>query len=251
MGLGHPDLRWDPPGGPDAREPSSFTMSYGGSSVGISAGPDGIPGSLDDTHDAQGGGVADSVHWFRRSDNNPVIIDGTAIDIDTYSRSVTSNLPVGHSWAANANRRVAESLGAPFTQAVMYSRIDALQRLTGLTADEVNMVRMARTGRDRMAGTTDDYTVSLGYVADCGGADIVVQFRSLGPITPLAGCNSRVELSFSQNPLFAQHYSLVPAPGSSTLEIVVNDFYDWETADDIFFDSFESGDSSAWSARVP
>ena len=64
MGLGHTDLEYDPPGGPDAREPTSFTMSYDGSSVGTDAGPDNIRGSFDDIQQRPLGEIPVSVHWF-------------------------------------------------------------------------------------------------------------------------------------------------------------------------------------------
>jgi len=95
------------------------------------------------------------------ADNNPVIVDATVIDEATYSRSVAANLPAGHTWAANGNRRVAESLGVPLTQAVMYGLTVPEHEYSGLSADDVNMVRMGIAGEDLMAGTKDDYTVEL------------------------------------------------------------------------------------------
>lgn len=246
LGLDHPNLVFDPPGTPEGRIPTSFTMSYGGSSSGIDAGPDGIPGSFDDEQLAQGGMFPDSVPWFRRVDNNPVLIDSTVIDLDTYSRAA-SNLPAGHGWAANGNRRVAESLGAPNTNAVMYSHVDRGQRRTRLTADDVSMLKMAGTGVDRMAGTADDYTVALEFVADCVGADVAVNFLPLGETFGLAACGGRIELSFAQNPFLAQNYTLVPRPGQPRLDISLNDFHEWDTREEVFVDGFETGDLSGWS----
>lgn len=254
LGLDHPNLRFDPPGAPDQRVNTSFTMSYDGSSVGISEGPDGIRGSFDDVQQAGGGMIPESVHWFRRSDNNPVIVDGTTIDISTYSRSIP-NLPTGHSWSANANRDVAKSLGFEDTQTVMYSTLFRTQRYEGLSADDVNMVQMGKTGSDRMAGTSDDYTISLQFVDDCTGADIAVTFATI-PGGSLGGCTADVVHSFPpSNPALALHYSVVPNnPKVSFLLVLLNtDLEPWDfgVVDVVFSDGFESGDFSEWDQVIP
>ncbi len=106
MGLGHVNLG-----------DSSFTSSVGASSV---VDGNGIRGDLEDQH-LPPVSVQDMA-WFRKIDNDPAVVDGLVIDIDTYSRSVAADLPAGHNYAASANRLVAESLGFANTQSVMYSR---------------------------------------------------------------------------------------------------------------------------------
>lgn len=55
------------------------------------------------------------IHWFRKVDNDPVVVDSMPIDSSTYTRDF-NQLPAGHDWAASANLGVAISLGEPNTQ---------------------------------------------------------------------------------------------------------------------------------------
>jgi len=248
LGLGHTNLQFDPPGAPDERVNTSFTMSYDGSSVGIAAGTDGIPGSFDDVQQAGGGMIPDSVHWFRIADNNPVIVDGTTIDTMTYSRSIAVNLPAGHGWAANANILVAAALGFPNTQAVMYSALVRGQQNASLTADDVNMVKMGMTGQDRLAGTSDDYGITLELVDDCATADLSVAFLPLNNDDVYGACGARADFSFPQTPSSARHYSVVKMPSTARLLVVLNRDQDWNFGleDEVFADGFESGDTCGW-----
>jgi hypothetical protein len=262
MGLDHPDRNWDADNDGEF-EFTSFTRSWGAVVPGgITAGADGIRGSRDDLHEAPGGPgkIAESVSWFRRADNNPVIVDATVIDQDTYSRSVAANLPPGDTWAASGNRLVAESLGTPFTQAVMYSRGVPGMQYSGLSADEVNMVRMGMSGEDLMAGTADDYTVELVYVADCATdpSAIVVRFVPFdGPTAPIAECRGvAIDYAFPPpNPVLARHFELVELITSFAPQIRLDSNLNWDTgppiAPVVFRDGFESGDLSEWSETVP
>ena len=259
LGLDHPDRNWDADNDGEW-EFTSFTRSWGAAHPGgITEGADEIRGSFDDFHAAPLGMLAESVSWFRRTDNNPVIVDATVIDQATYSRSVAANLPAGHTWAANGNRRVAESLGVPFTQAVMYSLIEPGQQYTGLSADEVNMARMGMTGEDLMAGTSDDYTVELVYVADCASnpSAIVVRFLDLGPTDAAAEC-VLVDIDYAfppPNPFLARHFELVEQIATFAPQIRLDSNLNWDTgppiAPVVFIDGFESGDLSAWDKTVP
>lgn len=154
LGLDHVNRLWDVDGD-GQHDQTSFTLSH---SVfyptGLKVGPDQIRGSLDDEHLAPFGQLGASVHWFRRSDNDPVIVEPlTPVDIFTYSRDIEGEtLPAGHSWAANANRVVASTLGHNGTQAVMYSALREGSIYHGLTADDVSMVKLARTGEDTQIG---------------------------------------------------------------------------------------------------
>ncbi len=192
-----------------------------------------ILGSRDDKHWTDVNiDVADSISWFRSVDNNPVIVDGLTIDSTTYKRSVTSStgLPAGDDWGASANWVVAESLGVSDTQAVMYSTIARTMEATSLSADDVNMVRMAMTGSDRLAGTADDYTVNLSVVA-CGQPhDIAMKYE---PLTFGAGVcdNQEIDYAFAQNPLLAIHYVLKNVGGPATVTLNSNESWDFGAPD--------------------
>lgn len=259
LALDHPDRNWD--GDADGVwENTSFTRSWGAlaptpgvpSSGGLQVGPDFIRGSPDDTQSAPGGRIAESVSFFRKLDNDPFIVDATVIDSTTYSRSTASRLPPGHTWAANANRRVGEeAFDVDNTQAVMYSLIAEGQRLLGLSADDVNMLKMAATGEDRLAGTADDYTTEL--LLSCEGQiDVLVR---IGPVTdPLsvaAECSAPgIDLSFPQG-VVEIHHTLLPDPQDGLFFVTLNDQITWDTGSLVFVDGFESGDTSEWDATFP
>ncbi len=111
--------------------PSSFTRSVKAARVvgAIDDGLDDIRGSADDYH-AGILGPAESVSWFRSSDNDPFIVDSTVIDITTYT-TARARLPAGDTWGASANMCVyspsfCDSNPPPHrneSQAVMYSAI--------------------------------------------------------------------------------------------------------------------------------
>lgn len=259
MGLDHPERNVDV-ADDGTFEFTSFSRSWGEAGVAgsISAGADGIRGSSDDTQLAVMGQIANNVSWFRKSDNNPFTIDTTIIDSTKFSRSVTAGggLPAGHSWAANGNRRVAESLGFPETQAVMYGLISSRQRYLGLTSDEVNMVKMARTGEDSLAGTADDYTVQLQVVSSCNDPhEIAVLFDTLDDPLVAGECQyPLVDFAFPQpNPMLARHYKLLTASPIEPLFIVLNQALTWDlgSGEVLFIDGFETGSTSGWSQTVP
>lgn len=200
----------------------------------VTEGADGIRGSYDDVVAPLPG--ARVVHWFRKVDNDPVKVDATVIDIDTYSRALV-DLPVGHLWPANANRVVAESLGEPDTQSVMYSAAAANTRYLGLASDEVNMIRLARTGMDTQAGTSDDYTVSLQLVQSCEQADVTFVFDV--PFDPVATGECQSEsIPISPPGPTRLHWAL-----NGPLTIRLNPLYTWDA---VFYDGFESGDTGGW-----
>lgn len=188
------------------------------------------------------------ISWFRSAGpaaNNPVTLDPTtAIDSTTFTRNENS-LPPGDNSPASANREVAAALGLPDTQAVMYSAIQSTQRWTALSADDVNMVLMANTGADRLANTSDDYTVEFVFEPNCVDADIRVSFDS---ITGLAECDSDIDRSFPQPGPSHRHWSLITQPFDWVF-ILLNENRDWSIL--LFEDGFESGNTSAWSATAP
>ncbi|NJL26595.1 MAG: hypothetical protein HC897_01315 [Thermoanaerobaculia bacterium] len=256
MALDHPERRVDL-ADDGFFELTSFSASWGETSAAssISAGPDLIRGSSDDTQQAPMGQVAENVSWFRRADNNPFIIDGTIIDRNAFARSIATGLPPGHSWAANGNRAVAELLGVADSQAVMYGRLTSELRYLGLTADDVNMVKMARTGEDQLAGTADDYSVQLQVVASCAEPhELKVSFAALDEGV-LGECQMPlVDFAFPQpNPLLARHYKLVTPAAGQALNIVLTTEVSWEfgSATALFTDGFEIGNTSRWAEVVP
>ena len=266
MGLDHVDRLWDEDDDGDFEE-TSFTRSANALHVpgGLEVGADGIRGSGDDFHHSpQGGQPADSVSWFRKADNDPFLVDSTVIDTDTYSRSI-SMLPAGDRWGASGNRRVSDDpvsgLGYMNTQAVMYSRGIRGHYYSGLSADDVNMVKMGMTGADLLAGipgVDDDYTIDLNYVGECGAPttyDIKVYLGDLEPGT-LGGCTlHRLDYSFAVgNPLLARHFSMVQDIAATPFEVILNEDVPWyydHPATLVFLDDFESGDTSAWNSVFP
>ena len=128
----------------------------------INPGPDGKIGSSDDVR-----GDDQNLVWFRKSNNDPFTID-TVIDATTYSRNL-SDLPTGHSFAANADRAVATLLGHGSTEAVMQQGTfyDEAQRTLG--HDDVATLRYAGSGLNESAvvtnkpATKDNYTIALEF----------------------------------------------------------------------------------------
>ena len=122
----------------------------------INPGADGIVGSHDDSR-----GDDVNLHWYRKSHSNPFTID-TTVDSSSYARAL-SDLPIGHSFAANADRTVASDMGLPNTEAVMQQLtfFDEAQRT--LTHDDVATLLYAASGRNELAGDSDDYSIDLEY----------------------------------------------------------------------------------------
>jgi hypothetical protein len=127
----------------------------------LDAGADGVIGSSDDIR-----GDDVNLLWFRKSNNDPFTID-SVVDSTTYSRDL-SDLPAGHSYAANADRAVSILLGYAKTEAVMQQGtfFDEAQRTLG--HDDVATLRYAASGVDeRESGgnrfTKDNYTIELVY----------------------------------------------------------------------------------------
>ncbi len=240
LGLGHINLE----GAPFVL-PSSFTKSIGATEV---VDGNGLRGDYEDIHQ-----IPVQVHdltWFRTADNDPVIIDSTVIDINTFSRSVAADLPAGHNYAASANRAVAEALGFADTQAVMYSRGVPQMEYSGLSADDFNMVRMGMTGEDLLAGTADDYTVHLRYRANCDDdVEIRVELFPLGP-DGVGICDAKIVESFVQG-LLKFHWTVVREDGAPAIQISLNEEHSWDYGERIFASGFENGDLSEWSTAAP
>lgn len=189
------------------------------------------------------------LHWFRKSDNNPVVIDGTVIDSGTYSRA-KGDFPAGTTWPANGNRFVADLLGAgDDTQSVMHAVAATKMRWSSLTADDVNTVRYGMTGLDSTAGTADDYTIRL-TLTDCPSADIEVRFEPIESESTLGGCVMLLEPIDPVMPAVGFiHYAPVPFDLADPDRLIVMIDSDGSTLWDVIFaDGFETGDLSNWSS---
>jgi hypothetical protein len=190
--------------------------------------------------------------WFRKSDNNPFVVDASPIDFTTFGRLLTQ-LPAGHTGARNANRAVGEALVPPVlnTQAIMYPTQAQGQVHLGLSADDVNMVRMAETGSDRITGTADDYRTFLRWVDDCTSADVIVDL-AVTPNNTLGVCFSDKALSFAQGGPLKFHYSLILPGGEPRLPIHLDIFRTWDYGPEVvFLSGFETGNASEWTSVVP
>jgi hypothetical protein len=135
----------------------------------------------------------------------------------------------------------------------MYSGIGTQTLFFALGADDVNMLKMARTGVDWSANTADDYTVNLVNVGSCSNThEIKVSMASLS-VGTLGVCRENdISYSFDPgNPLTARHFSVVFKSPGGPLVIELNSNETWDYATPIFASNFESGDTSAWDDTVP
>jgi hypothetical protein len=136
----------------------------------LGIGADGIRGSRDDIR-----GDDVNLNYFRKADNNPVSIVAGVVDSTTYSRDL-ADLPIGDNFSANADRAVAAALGFANTEAVMQQGAFANENQRTLGADDVAGMLYAQSGLDEIAGTADDYSVTLSFLGLNAGADIVIDF---------------------------------------------------------------------------
>lgn len=243
MGLGHTNYR-DPGSG----VLDNFTAARDVTSQ--DAGTDTVRGSRDDiaTPDPLPPlPNALPLHWYRTSDNDPVVIDGTVIDFSTYA-IFAPQLPAGSTWAANGNRYVSALLGAgDNTQNVMHGAASRNMHYLGLTADDVNTVSHGMTGLDTTAATGDDYTILLTKVADCANAEIEVEYVPLSSPQIGALCQATLDYIGPQPPPPAGriHFAVTAInPPFSRIVVQINSDVEWG----IFGDGFETGDLSRWSS---
>lgn len=250
LGLGHPNLYFrDPAVGIETH--TSFTAAHSGSPIRVDDGADDVRGSRDDFEAAPGGTQAANVHWFREDNNDPFAADGAVIDLDNYSRATMTELPPESSWASNANFCHGHQLGHPGTQSVTYSVASPVTRYTGLSADDVNMLRMQQTGDDRLAGTADDYALQLAWVADCQAAQVEIGWDPDLPPIALGETLAQISRTFPEPPPpLARHYTTIPVAPTPRVIISLNPDNLWSFVG-IFVDGFETGDFILWSVSVP
>lgn len=255
LGLDHVNREWDPET-PGTYYNTSFTRSWDAGPGGISDGVDNIRGSKDDTHVAALGGPAQSVSWFRITDNNPVVIDSTVIDQFTYSRSTANLGTSGSTWGASANTKVAEALGHHSTAAVMFSNMNRHRMYRSVSADDLNMLKMARTGVNVTSngGAGDDYKIELAIVSCADPHQIEVVYA---PAPNLGECWAHVDYAIpGDNKALARVFKVVPdsrpgAPFPAKITIRISSSFMWETGVPLFSDGFETLDTIAWSSASP
>lgn len=198
----------------------------------INAGVDGVIGTADDVR-----GDDVNLNYFKRTDNDPFTIAGT-VDSTTYSRDL-ADLPAGDLFSTNADRDVATLLGYANTEAAMQQGTFNAEHQRTLAADDVAGIRYAESGLDEIAGTADDYDLTLSYVVWDGMAgsrpDIVIDFdNSTGFAVSQSGGTflSADHLAITTNNiLFNDTFSWyfndtsnaagVPEPGSMAMMLVV------------------------------
>lgn len=180
LGLGHPNLSTESGLSGDLQ---NYTKSTDGADN-VYATDDGADNIIGSSDDVRGDDV--NLHWFRISNDDPFTI-ASVVDGTTYSRNV-ANLPSGHLFPTNADRTVANALGYGTTEAVMQQGAYYDEDQRRLTTDDVATLRLGMSGLDLVAGTADDYTVSLSYVGLTTSCNLILDFDDAQ--SSFAQCNS-------------------------------------------------------------
>lgn len=228
IGLAHPNLATESGLVGDDKD---FTKSTRGANnrFDLDEGVDGVIGSGDDLR-----GDDVNLHWFAKATNNPFVLSNV-IDKTTYSRDI-DDLPFGDIYVANGERHVSDLFGVSNTESVMQQGIFAGETRRTLTADDVATMRLGMSGLDMIAGTEDDYDLTLRYVGFTETADIVFDFDDEASF---AACQirgvflrqdknhvtiNRAQVSFSTD--FAWHFNneitTLPEVTDTTVSIKVN-----------------------------
>ncbi len=148
----------------------------------IDPGADGVIGSQDDSR-----GDDINLHWYRKSNNNPFTIADT-VDSSSYGRDL-SDLPLGHSFAVNAGRSVAISLGYPRTEGVMQQGTFTDEAQRSLSHDDVATLLYAASGKNEVAGDNDDYRIELEY-GGISNSDCDINLKFDNSRTGFASCQT-------------------------------------------------------------
>jgi len=172
IGLNHPTLSSES-GLSGSDRDYTKTMRGTNNRFDLHPGLDGVIGSDDDQRDDD-----INLFWFHRESNHP-FTHASIVDSTTYSRDL-QNLPPGHLFAANASLETAQLLGFGNSEAVMQQGISAGETRRALSMDDSATLRLAMSGFDKTAGTSDDYTLALEFAGVTNNADIVISFNSTG-----------------------------------------------------------------------
>lgn len=154
LGLDHVNLASE--SGLTGNDQNYTRSTTGGNGYDLNDGADNVIGSRDDVR-----GNDANLHWFMKSTNNPFVMD-SIIDSSTYSRDL-ADLPGVDNYAANGDRTVSGQYGVPNTEAVMQQLTFYGEAQRTLTADDVATLRYAASGKNEVAGTSDDYTINMEY----------------------------------------------------------------------------------------
>ena len=256
MGLGHTTIIIRPPlplTPPPPRQYMSWTISYGASRQLMFDGADEIRGSKDDFQDAVDPDVVTNTFWYRIADNNPAIVDATVISSATYTYSLSNLSTSGSTWPANANYGVTTyplGLGDPGTVATMETPSRRGQVRFDLSADDVNMVKMSRTGENRVVGgspTNDDHAIQIEIVPCTESYDLRVLVLETQDPSALGECSVAIHLlHLFDPPVSAQAYRL-----TSPAIVRINPLQDWNLKIPVFWNGFEAGNTARWSATEP
>lgn len=201
----------------------NFTKAGAGTNgvLDVNGGVDGIAGSADDIR-----GDDVNLNYFRIADNNPFATNLGIVDSTTYSRDI-ADLPAGDNFSANGDRAVAAALGFADTEAVMQQGAFFGESQRTLGADDVAGLLYAQAGLDGIAGTADDYILTLDFLGLTGSADILIDFdnaetsfaESQNSGTFLTGddvaiTSSRIFFNAGQEWYFNQESNDIPAPAA-------------------------------------
>lgn len=205
IGLAHPNLG-SRTGVSGSNTNYTITTDGSNNTYAFGAGVDSIIGSSDDSR-----GDDINLHWFNKNINNPFVAS-PPYDSSNYSR-LTGDLPVGHSFVANADRLVGVALGFPSSEAVMQQGTFTDEDQRSLSVDDVVSIRIAMSGLDEIEGTADDYTINLNYfgVSNSSACDINIKHDTtygglavcelggafVGPHTVITSANIRIGTGFS------------------------------------------------------
>lgn len=237
-GLGHPNLSGLVE--PQAGQMATIALAGDNLAFDFSAGADGAAGSRDDVR-----GDDENYFWFNKVDNNPFFAIGGAIDTTAYSRDVL-DLPVGSLFAANANRLSGPVSSPPVldTESIMNGIFFSGDSIRNIQADDFAIVSLGQAGLDGVEATADDYSVSLSYLGrmeDEASCHVMIVSSSDLPIA-IARCDvSSISIGVGTN-----HFRLA---GNGI--ITVDENINWLYGEEVFFNGFEAGDFSGWSAVTP
>jgi len=142
----------------------------------VNDGPDNVVGSYDDIR-----GDDINLHWFNPANDPFQLPIHTPVDTTQYKRDVAS-LPTGDSFAQNASRSLAPTMGYPYSEAVMQQGTYSGETQRELLSDGASTIMLAASGVDERAGTSDDYQIVLSYEGITTGSncDITVIMENLG-----------------------------------------------------------------------
>ena len=121
----------------------------------------------------------------------------------------------------------------------MVNGLQAGEAKRGLTWDDVDTLKYGQSGLDELASTTDDYQIQLSYVGITDSCDVRVTFETQEDLVACPGFLGSVGQADDQ------HHT------ANLLGFMAfSDEVNWHFQV-MFYDGFESGDTTQWSQTVP